>query len=238
MNWPNFDSNDGNENALSPGQRITRIVGAVVGTLLLYLAFYLLTDSNIASGLRHLIISVLTLLVLGVAYNIYQYYKKCDEGVMDFGEMPDFGGDQEEIKKEEKRRCDARAAEIRARDSRSLGPALGLLVLAMFILFLTNSMAPEDEGPAMKGAGTEVRVLSVGTTAFYLKKGESTPWLAFPAGQYGYAVSSPAYSYVIIFSDGTEYEGDENAIIPGKTNPVFRVVAKSDETVLVRVQEI
>lgn len=81
------------------------------------------------------------------------------------------------------------------------------------------------------------QVLKLGNTyQFNLKTGQETPWLSFPpCSKFRYSVSSQNYSYKIIYSDGTSYDGGPDVFIPEKTYPSFKIIAKGDELVTVKV---
>jgi len=81
------------------------------------------------------------------------------------------------------------------------------------------------------------QVLKLGNTyQFNLKTGQETPWLSFqPCSKFHYDISSPNSNFKIIFSDGTQYNGDPDVVIPYKNSPTFKILAKGDELVTIKV---
>ncbi|MFA5109005.1 MAG: hypothetical protein WC458_00450 [Patescibacteria group bacterium] len=85
-------------------------------------------------------------------------------------------------------------------------------------------------------ANAPCRILLPGKYAYQLKPGQETAWLSVPDnGHFNYHISSPTYNYKIIFSDGTEYDGGQNVVIPEKSHVYFKIRANIDDLITVAV---
>jgi hypothetical protein len=81
--------------------------------------------------------------------------------------------------------------------------------------------------------------LSLGEYQYVLKAGQETPVIDVPdCGRFVCNFSSPTYNYKIIYSDGTQYDGGPDVIIPRKTNVSFKIRANIDEVVTVKVSQV
>ena len=69
-----------------------------------------------------------------------------------------------------------------------------------------------------------------GREIFPLKAGEETPWFGC-LGQF--KIFSPTFDYVVKVSDGTEYPGGKDVIVPNKEGCYFKAVANSDQVITV-----
>ncbi len=84
-----------------------------------------------------------------------------------------------------------------------------------------------------------IAVLYPGARKFDLVDGKSTGWLTLPKfGKFRYSISSPNYNYKIIFSDGKEYAGGPNTVIPWRERPIFKVIALDNETISVSIMKV
>lgn len=104
---------------------------------------------------------------------------------------------------------------------------------------INQPVQPTQPVPPAKASSkqSQSQVLKLGNTyQFDLKTGQETPWLSFPpCSKFRYSISSSNYSYKIIYSDGTSYDGGPDVFIPEKTYPSFKIIAKGDELVTIKV---
>jgi hypothetical protein len=129
-----------------------------------------------------------------------------------------------------------------------IGRAVIVLLFIFFIYKITdhyfgqpkeNRTENETRKQTSKPAVSNILVLYPGIHPFELEDSASSVWLTIPpTGRYRYAISSPSYSYKIVFPDGRAYQGDPKAIIPWNQRPVFRLVGSKKETILVEITEI
>lgn len=126
-----------------------------------------------------------------------------------------------------------------------LGNSIVLFIIMYAVLLLVghyanpskdeakNDPTPNDKtGEAMK----PVVILAGESEVYHLKVGESTPWIGTKEGELNHcSFSSPSYDYTLAVSDGTEYPGGPNTIIPEKKHCFFRAIAKSEQWVTVSV---
>ena len=93
---------------------------------------------------------------------------------------------------------------------------------------------PTEDMPA-----DSVLVLPAGESRFVLVDSASTGWLTIPKnGRFSYSISSKNYNYKIIFSDGAEYRGKPDAVIPWREKPVFKIQAFGKDSVIVMIKRI
>lgn len=94
----------------------------------------------------------------------------------------------------------------------------------------------QPASPLVKTQPKSIVLQNGNTYQFSLKPGEETPWLSFPKCSHSdYFISSPNYNYKIIYSDGTSYNGDPNIVIPEKKYSSFKILAKGEEVVTIKV---
>jgi hypothetical protein len=123
---------------------------------------------------------------------------------------------------------------------------IGTAVLIFLSLFFVYNISRHYFVPGKKDhlsgqsvaslASASCEILYPGKYAYQLKTGQETVWLSVPdGGHFNYHISSPTYNYKIIFSDGTEYNGGQNVVIPEKSHVYFKIRASIDDLITVAV---
>lgn len=145
-----------------------------------------------------------------------------------------------EVKEKKEEKKEVRSNDKKSKKSVSPHVVYGLIILILAIIIISSFVLSSDNKATISeqknslATEVEIEILPIGTKVFSMEAGQETRWLVFPEGRIGrYKIASPNFEYTIKFSDGTEYQGSANGVIPDKDHPQFKIYSKVKQFITV-----